>query len=94
MGHAFDDPFEIVLLGFEFPDRRGDVRRHQFLFAVFFDNGDLHVAVGIGRHFVFERIQDLQVFVGHIRNDAPHAFAGEGLTLPKPDLHWDDHLQN
>ena len=94
MGHAFDDPFEIVLLGFEFPDRRGDVRRHQFLFAVFFDNGDLHVAVGIGRHFVFERIR---VFRSSSVTSAmmPHTRSpGEGLTLPKPDLHWEDHLQN
>ena len=75
MFHALDDPIEVMILGFEFPDRISRMGGHQDLFSGFTEDRYLDVTKGFRRHVVFELIEEFDVFVRQLENRAPGLLA-------------------
>src|SRR6476659_7300858 len=75
MLQALDDPIEVMILGFEFPDRISRMRGDEDLFSGLVEHGDLNVTEGFRRHVVFELIEQFDVFVRQLENRAPGLLA-------------------
>lgn len=75
MLQALDDPIEVVILGFEFPDRISRMGGDEDFFSGFIEHGDLDVTKGFRRHVVFELIEQFDVFVRQLENRAPGLLA-------------------
>ena len=75
MLQALDDPIEVMILGFEFPDRIRRMGGHQDLFSGFAEDRHLDVTKGFRRHVVFELIEQFHVFVRQLENRTPGLLA-------------------
>ena len=75
MLQALDDPIEVMILGFEFPDRIRRMGGHQDLFSGFTEDRHLNMAKRFRRHVVFELIEQFHVFVRQLENRTPRLLA-------------------
>ena len=75
MLEALDDPIEIMIFGFELPDRGGRMGGDQDFFSGFAEHRYLDVTIGFRRHILFELIEQFDVFVRQFEYRAPDLLA-------------------
>ncbi len=73
---SLDHPINVMLLGLKFADGIRCMGRHQQLVALCRDYSDRHMPVGTVRDILFELIQDLEIFVGDLKDGSPNFFPG------------------
>ncbi len=83
MPDAFEDPFEIVLLGSKLPNRRRGMGGHQHFLTFLGNDSDREMPEGPFWHLAFELVKELEIFLRNLHYDAPHPFAWRGSDAPQ-----------
>ena len=75
MLETLDDPIEIMIFGFELPDRGGRMSGNQDFLSGFAEHRHLDMTIGFLRHILFELIEQFDVFVSQFEYRAPDLLA-------------------